>query len=190
MDLALAEAAAAAAADEVPVGAVVLHEGEVVARAHNRREAACDPLGHAEVLAIRAAAAALGRWRLLGCTLVVTLEPCTMCAGAISLARLDRLVFGARDPRAGAVGSIMNVAADVRLNHRPRVTEGVRAEACGDALRRFFGAKRARRAAAVQDAAQAFQAAAASAAPSAPSHAPEGGPSGSTGAPNPPGRAR
>lgn len=152
MDLALAEAAAAAAVDEVPVGAVLLHGGEVVARAHNRREAACDPLGHAEVLAIRAAAAALGRWRLLGCTLVVTLEPCTMCAGAISLARLDRLVFGARDPRAGAVGSIMNVATDVRLNHRPRVTEGVRADACGDALRRFFGARRARRAVAAQDA--------------------------------------
>lgn len=144
MRLALAEAAAAAARDEVPVGAVVLYGGEVVARAHNRREQAHDPLGHAEVLAIRAAATALGRWRLIGCTLVVTLEPCTMCAGAISLARLDRLVFGARDPRAGAVGSLMNVATDVRLNHRPAVTEGVLAEPCGEVLRAFFGAKRAR----------------------------------------------
>lgn len=145
MRAALAEAQLAAAADEVPVGAVVLHGGAVVARAHNLRESTHDPLGHAEVLAIRAAAAALGRWRLLGCTLVVTLEPCTMCAGAISLARLDRLVFGARDPRAGAVGSLMNVATDVRLNHRPAVTEGVLHGPCGEVLRRFFGAKRAAR---------------------------------------------
>lgn len=145
MRAALAEAQVAAAADEVPVGAVVLYGGVIVARAHNLRESTHDPLGHAEVLAIRATAAALGRWRLLGCTLVVTLEPCTMCAGAISLARLDRLVFGARDPRAGAVGSLMNVATDVRLNHRPAVTEGVLHEACGEVLRHFFGAKRAAR---------------------------------------------
>ena len=145
MGLALQQAALAAAKGEVPVGAVVLFEGRVVARAHNLRETTQDPLGHAEVLAIRQAAQALGRWRLWGCTLVVTLEPCPMCAGAITLARLDHLVFGCTDPRAGAVGSIMNLATDARLNHRPRVTKGVCAEACSRALKDFFAARRAQK---------------------------------------------
>ncbi len=147
MRAALAEAAAAAglagARAEVPVGAVVLDEsGGIIARAHNEREAAADPTAHAEILALRAAAARRGSWRLAGCTLVVTLEPCTMCAGAVTVARLDRLVFGADDPRAGAVGSLWDVVRDRRLSHQPEVLRGVLAAECGAVLRAFFTARR------------------------------------------------
>ena len=144
MDRALQQAQEAAAAGDVPVGAVVVREGEVVAAAHNRREADQDPTAHAELLALRQAAAALGSWRLEGCTLYVTLEPCTMCAGALVLARLPALVFGAVDPKAGAVGSLYDVARDARLNHRVEVTGGVMAEECGGVLTRFFRARRPR----------------------------------------------
>lgn len=142
LQLALDEARAALAHDDVPIGAVVEHGGEVVGRGHNRREVDQDPTAHAEVMAIRAAARALGSWRLEGCTLAVTLEPCTMCAGAIVLARVPTVVYGAPDPKAGAGGSLMDVLADDRLNHRCRVVRGVRAEACGDLLREFFRARR------------------------------------------------
>lgn len=145
MALALDEARAALAHDDVPVGAVVVRGDEVVARAHNRREADADPTAHAELLAVRAAAAALGSWRLDGCTLYVTLEPCFMCAGALVNARLPRLVFGATDPKAGAVGSLADVARDARLNHRLAVTSGVEADACGALLKAFFSARRPRR---------------------------------------------
>lgn len=143
MDHALAEAKAALAHDDVPVGAVVVAQGKVIAAAHNRREADADPTAHAELLAVRAAAGTLGSWRLDGCDLYVTLEPCTMCAGALVLARLPRLVFGATDPKAGAVGSLYDLAREPRLNHRIDVTGGVMAEECGAVLTRFFRAKRA-----------------------------------------------
>ena len=131
-------------AEDVPVGAVILDEaGTVVARARNRREIDRDPTAHAEMLAIRQAAAAVGSWRLTGLTLVVTLEPCTMCAGAVTLARLARVVYGAEDPKAGAVGSLWDVLRDTRLNHRPEVIGGVLAAECGDLLRDFFAARRA-----------------------------------------------
>jgi len=140
---ALTEARAALATDDVPVGAVVLdRHGEVIGRGRNRREADHDPTAHAEVLAIREAAEARGNWRLEGCTLVVTLEPCTMCAGAVGLARLDRLVFGAFDAKAGAVGSLWDVLRDRRLNHRPEVLAGVLADECGRLLLDFFAARR------------------------------------------------
>ena len=130
-------------AEDVPVGAVILDEaGTVVARARNRREADRDPTAHAEMLAIRQAAAALGSWRLTGLTLVVTLEPCTMCAGAVTVARLARVVYGAEDPKAGAVGSLWDVLRDTRLSHRPEVIGGVLAAECGDLLRDFFAARR------------------------------------------------
>ena len=139
MRLALAEARRALPTYDVPVGAVVVDErGRVVGRGRNRREADGDPTAHAEVVAIREAARSRGEWRLDGCTLVVTLEPCTMCAGAISLSRLERLVFGAWDPKAGAVGSLWDVVRDRRLNTRPEVVGGVLAEECGELLRRFF----------------------------------------------------
>ena len=139
MRLALEEAASALTHGDVPVGAVVVGpDGAVLARAHNDREGCGDPTAHAEVLAIRAAAAALGSWRLEGCTLVVTLEPCTMCAGAVVLARLDRVVYGAVDPKAGAAGSLWDVLRDRRLNHRPEVLPGVLADECGELLRDFF----------------------------------------------------
>ncbi|MGI8875958.1 MAG: tRNA adenosine(34) deaminase TadA [Egibacteraceae bacterium] len=144
MDRALYEARCALDHDDVPVGAVVVAGGRVIAAAHNRREVDRDPTAHAEVLAVRAAARALGSWRLDGCTLYVTLEPCTMCAGALVLARLPLLVFGAADPKAGAVGSLYDLAREPRLNHRLDVTGGVLAEECGALLRRFFQAKRAR----------------------------------------------
>lgn len=139
MRAALDEAALTAADGDVPVGAVVVDAtGRVVGRGHNVREATADPTGHAEVVALRAAAAALGSWRLAGCTLVVTLEPCTMCAGALGLARVERLVYGADDPKAGAAGSLWDVVRDRRLNHRPEVVRGVLAEECGERLRAFF----------------------------------------------------
>jgi tRNA(adenine34) deaminase len=142
MRLALAQARLAGP-DDVPVGAVILDEaGMVIARAHNRREADRDPTAHAEIVAIRQAAQALGSWRLTDLTLVVTLEPCTMCAGAVTAARLRRLVYGAEDGRAGAVGSLWDVLRDTRLNHRPEVLGAVLAEECGAVLRDFFAARR------------------------------------------------
>ncbi len=143
MRAALAEADAAAAAGDVPVGAVVTDAaGAVIARGRNRREADGDPTGHAELDAIRAAAQAVGEWRLNGLTLVVTLEPCTMCAGAITNARISRLVFGAADPRAGAVGSLWDVVRDQRLTPVPEVISGVLANECLEVIRQFFAERR------------------------------------------------
>lgn len=139
MALALEEARAAAAEGEVPIGAVVVCEGAVVARAHNRRENEKDPTAHAEIIAIREAARRLGRWRLSDCTVYVTLEPCPMCAGAMHQARIERLVYGAVDPKAGAVGTLYDLSNDERLNHRFEVTSGVLAEESADLLRAFFG---------------------------------------------------
>ena len=139
MTVALDESDAALGTADVPIGAVVVDAaGDVIGRGHNEREATGDPTAHAELLALRAAAATLGEWRLNGCTLVVTLEPCTMCAGAIVLARVDRLVFGAYDEKAGAVGSLWDVVRDRRLNHRPEVIGGVMADEAGARLRDFF----------------------------------------------------
>ncbi len=140
---ALAQAAAAAAAGEVPVGAVIVRAGRVIAAAHNRRVADSDPTAHAEMLAIRSAAAAVGDWRLNGCTMVVTLEPCCMCAGAIVLARMDALVYGADDPKAGAVKSLYELCTNSRLNHRLEVVAGCMADECGRMLADFFHAQRA-----------------------------------------------
>jgi tRNA(adenine34) deaminase len=142
MAIALEEAAAAAAEGEVPVGAVALSQGRIVSRAHNQRETDADPTAHAEILALRAAATALGTWRLSDLTLVVTLEPCPMCAGALVAARVPRLVFGAADPKAGACGSLYNLCVDPRLNHELAVTPGVQAEAAGQLLTSFFGERR------------------------------------------------
>ncbi len=143
MRAALAVAAQAEASADVPVGAVVLGpRGDIIASARNEREAMQDPTAHAELLAIRRAAQRLGTWRLDGCTLVVTLEPCSMCAGAIVLARVARLVFGAYDDKAGAVGSLWDVARDRRLNHRPQVSGGVLADESGALLRTFFDSHR------------------------------------------------
>ena len=143
MGLALDEAALALATGDVPVGAVVLGPaGDVVGRGHNVREASADPTGHAEVHALRAAAATLGRWRLDDCTLVVTLEPCLMCAGATVLARVPRLVLGAWDPKAGACGSQWDVVRDRRLNHRVEVVGDVRADESSALLRAFFETQR------------------------------------------------
>ncbi|GAB3857183.1 tRNA adenosine(34) deaminase TadA [Nocardioides maradonensis] len=143
MGAALDEARAALATGDVPIGAVVLSpEGEVIGTGRNVREADADPTGHAEVVALRAAARHRGEWRLEGCTLVVTLEPCTMCAGALVLARVQRLVFGAYDDKAGAVGSLWDVVRDRRLNHRPEVLAGVRAEESAALLADFFSAQR------------------------------------------------
>jgi tRNA(adenine34) deaminase len=143
MLLALEQAALAPAHGDVPVGAVVCGpDGQVLGTGHNDREGSADPTAHAEVLALRAAATALGSWRLTGCTLAVTLEPCTMCAGALVLARVDRVVYGAVDPKAGAVGSLWDVVRDRRLNHRPEVVGGVLAEQAGGQLRAFFEAQR------------------------------------------------
>ncbi len=142
MEEALRLAREAAAAGEVPVGAVALLDGRIVGRGATRREADRDPAAHAELLAIREAARALGRWRLAGVTLVSTLEPCAMCAGAMVLARIDRLVYGAADPKAGAVGSIMDLSRDPRLNHHFSVESGVRGRECGALLRAFFESRR------------------------------------------------
>ncbi|HEX5587073.1 MAG TPA: nucleoside deaminase [Acidimicrobiia bacterium] len=141
---ALEEARAALEHDDVPIGAVVarLDTGEVLARQHNRREVDGDPTAHAEILALREAARAIGNWRLDGCVLAVTLEPCAMCAGALVNARLPLLVFGATDPKAGAVTSLYEIAGDPRLNHRVAVHGGVRADACGELLTAFFAARR------------------------------------------------
>ena len=135
MRAALEEARRALDSEDVPIGAVVLDAaGEMIGRGHNVRERDGDPTGHAELVAVREAAAAVGEWRLAGCTLVVTLEPCTMCAGAIVLSRLDRLVFGAFDAKAGAVGSLWDVVRDRRLNHRPEVVPGVLRDECSALL--------------------------------------------------------
>lgn len=142
MRQALVEANFAAEHGDVPIGAVVVRDGMVVGRGHNRREVDHDPTAHAEVLALREAAAHLGRWRLDDCTLYVTLEPCSMCAGALVLARLQRLVFAADDPKAGAVGALWDIPRDPRLNHQVEVTRGTLAEECGDLLRDFFRARR------------------------------------------------
>lgn len=143
MDAAIAEAMAAHAAGDVPIGAVIVRDGQIVAAAHNRRAIDKDPTAHAELLAIRAAATAIGDWRLSGCQLFVTLEPCCMCAGAIVLARVDRLVYGAADPKAGAVSTLYQLCGDSRLNHTVEVTAGVAADRCGQLLTEFFQAQRA-----------------------------------------------
>lgn len=142
MALALDEARAAESAGEVPVGAVIVVDGSVVARAHNRRESTNDPSAHAELLALREACAAAGSWRLAGATVVVTLEPCPMCAGALSAARVERVVFGAADPKAGALGSLYNLGVDPRLPHTFDVVAGVAADRCGALLESFFADRR------------------------------------------------
>jgi tRNA(adenine34) deaminase len=142
MRLALREAERALEHDDVPVGAVLVHEGEVAGVAHNEREVRQDPTAHAEMLAIREAARALGSWRLLDCVLYVTLEPCAMCAGAIVLARIPRVIFGAADPKAGAAGSVLDVLAEPRLNHRPEVATGLLAIESASLLQEFFGTRR------------------------------------------------
>ncbi|MBK5332983.1 MAG: nucleoside deaminase [Ilumatobacteraceae bacterium] len=142
MQLALDQAAAAAAHGDVPIGAVMVRDGQVIAARHNERELTGDPTAHAEVLAIRDAASVVGHWRLLDCTLYVTLEPCVMCAGALVNARIGRVVFGAIDPKAGAVVSLYQVCGDPRLNHRPPVVAGMRAEEAGRMLRDFFASRR------------------------------------------------
>jgi len=143
---ALAEARAAAAHDDVPIGAVVVHEGRIIGRGHNERELREDPTAHAETLALRRAAAALGSWRVLDSTLYVTLEPCTMCAGAIVLARVPRVVFACRDPKAGAAGSVLDVLDHPALNHRPEVVADVLGDDARELLRAFFRARRGLRA--------------------------------------------
>ena len=142
MRLALREAERALEHDDVPIGCVIAHEGEVLAVAGNERELRNDPTAHAEVLALREAGRALETWRLNGTALYVTLEPCAMCAGAIVLGRVPRVVYGAPDPKAGAAGSVFDVLADPRLNHRPEVAGGLLAEESADLLRRFFAVRR------------------------------------------------
>ena len=144
MRLALDQAAVSAAAGEVPVGALLVHEGAILAQSHNRRETWRDPTAHAEMIVIREAAKTLGRWRLLDTTLFVTLEPCGMCLGAIILARIPRLVFGTRDPKAGACGSVLDFADDRRLNHRVEVVGGVLEDESQRMLSKFFEELRAR----------------------------------------------
>ena len=145
MRLALREATRALEHDDIPVGAVVVKDGEVLGAGHNEREARADPTAHAEMIALRDAARALGSWRVLDSVLYVTLEPCAMCAGAIVLARVPRVVFGTADPKAGAAGSVLDVLAvggRGPLNHRPQVDSGLLADECGDLLRQFFASKR------------------------------------------------
>jgi len=141
---ALREAEKARLADEVPVGCIIVHEGRAIGRAHNQRETLHDPTAHAEMIAITQAAEALASWRLSGCTLYVTLEPCTMCAGAMILGRIARLVYGATDPKAGAIASVFRVLDEPRLNPHIPVAAGVLADACGSILTDFFRAKRGR----------------------------------------------
>jgi len=142
MRLAIREAERASEHADVPVGAVIVRDGEVIASGHNERELRQDPSAHAELLAIREASRALGSWRLLECVLYVTLEPCAMCAGAIVLARLPRVVYGATDPKAGACGSVLDVLGEPRLNHRPEVSGGLLAPECGALLSDFFSSRR------------------------------------------------
>jgi tRNA(adenine34) deaminase len=142
MRLAVREAERALEHDDVPIGAVLVREGEVVAAAHNERELRQDPTAHAEIVALREAARALGGWRVLDTVVYVTLEPCAMCAGAIVLARVPRVVFGASDPKAGACGSVLDVLGEPRLNHRPDVAGGLLARECGELLSEFFASRR------------------------------------------------
>ena len=142
MRIALEEAEQALREDEVPIGAVIVHDGRVIARAHNQREQLRDPTAHAEMIAITQAAESRQSWRLDGCTLYVTLEPCPMCAGAIVQARLPTLVYGAADPKAGAVDTLYRLLDDPRLNHRAEIVAGVLAEPCGEILSRFFQEQR------------------------------------------------
>ena len=142
MRLALREAEAALEHDDVPIGAVVVREGEVVGAGHNERELRGDPTAHAEIIALREASRSVGSWRLLDCVLYVTLEPCAMCAGAIVLGRVPRVVYGTADPKAGAAGSVLDVLAEPRLNHRPDVAGGLLAEECAGLLRAFFASRR------------------------------------------------
>jgi tRNA(adenine34) deaminase len=142
MQAAIEEATRSLDHDDVPVGAVVVHDGEIIGAGHNERELRQDPTAHAEMIALRAAAQALGRWRLLDTTLYVTLEPCAMCAGAIVLARVPRVVYGTTDPKAGAAGSVLDILAEPRLNHRPQVTRGVLQRECAALLVEFFASRR------------------------------------------------
>ena len=142
MRLALREAARALEHDDVPVGAVVVRDGEVIGAGHNERELRADPTAHAETLALREASASLGSWRVLDAVLYVTLEPCAMCAGAIVLARVPRVVFGTPDPKAGAAGSVVNLLDEPRFNHRPQVAGGLLAQESADLLRGFFASRR------------------------------------------------
>lgn len=142
MRMAIAEARAALDHDDVPIGAVIVRDGVVIAKAHNQRELLKDPTAHAETIALTQASAALGAWRLTACTAYVTLEPCVMCAGALVLARVGKLVYGAVDPKAGACESLYRITQDERLNHRVPVVSGVLAEECGELLREFFRARR------------------------------------------------
>ncbi|HEX8977582.1 MAG TPA: tRNA adenosine(34) deaminase TadA [Solirubrobacteraceae bacterium] len=142
MRLALREADRAVAHDDIPVGAVVVRDGEVIGAGHNERELRSDPTAHAEMIALREAARTLGSWRVLDSVLYVTLEPCAMCAGAIVLGRVPRVVIGASDPKAGAAGSVLDVLAEPRLNHRPQVESGLLAEECANLLRAFFASRR------------------------------------------------
>jgi tRNA(adenine34) deaminase len=142
MGLALREAERALEHEDVPIGAVVVRDGEVIGSAHNERELRQDPTAHAEILALREAARAVGSWRVLDAVIYVTLEPCAMCAGAISLARVPRVVYGTEDPKAGACGSVLDVLSEPRLNHRPVVAGGLLAPECADLLRAFFASRR------------------------------------------------
>ena len=142
MRLALREAQRALEHDDVPVGAVIVHDGEVIGSGHNEREVRADPTAHAEMLALREAARALGSWRILDTVMYVTLEPCAMCAGAIVLARVPRVIFGTTDPKAGAAGSVLDVLGESRLNHRPQVEGGLLASDCAELLQAFFADRR------------------------------------------------
>jgi tRNA(adenine34) deaminase len=142
MRMAIREAETALKHDDVPIGAVLVHEGELIAAGHNERELRQDPTAHAEILALREASRVLGSWRLLACVLYVTLEPCAMCAGAIVLGRVPRVVYGTTDPKAGAAGSVLDVLAQPRLNHRPQVAGGLLAAECAALLTDFFGSRR------------------------------------------------
>ncbi len=142
MKIAIDQAFIAEENGDVPIGCVIVHEGQIVAKAYNQREQLQDPTAHAEIIALTQAAAAVGSWRLHGCTVYVTLEPCPMCAGALVLARVDRLVYGCDDPKTGAVRSLYNIVQDDRLNHRIAVTPGVMADACSTQLRDFFQRRR------------------------------------------------
>jgi tRNA(adenine34) deaminase len=142
MRLALREAARALEHEDVPIGAVVVREGEVIGSGHNEREVRADPTAHAEMIALREAARALGSWRVLDAVMYVTLEPCAMCAGAIVLARIPRVIFGALDPKGGAAGSVFDVLSEPRLNHRPEVQRGLLAGECAELLQAFFAPRR------------------------------------------------
>jgi tRNA(adenine34) deaminase len=142
MRLALREAARALEHEDVPIGAIIVREGEVIGAGHNEREIRSDPTAHAEMIALRNAARALGSWRVLDAVMYVTLEPCAMCAGAIVLGRIPRVVFAATDPKAGAAGSVLDILSEPRLNHRPQVESGLLAEESGELLRAFFASRR------------------------------------------------